>query len=116
MIDNRIFPYWHQYTERYCAAVKTRYGYDTTGQSNPEELAIVLGKIMIRYFYSLYYKYIKLNIFSRLKKDVLDDLPEKRREIIYLTGDSIEDKLTALKKVVLNIYHLMHLHNYLLGS
>jgi hypothetical protein len=33
-----------------------------------------------------------------LKKDVLEDLPAKRREIVYLSGDAIDNKMKELKK------------------
>lgn len=35
-------------------------------------------------------------LFRRLKKDVLDDLPAKRREIIYLSSDSINHRMKRL--------------------
>jgi hypothetical protein len=34
-----------------------------------------------------------------VKKDVLKELPDKVRKIVYLSGDRIDDQLVALKKV-----------------
>jgi hypothetical protein len=33
-----------------------------------------------------------------LKKEVLDDLPDKIREILYLSGDKIRNQLEALRR------------------
>ncbi|KAL7076057.1 hypothetical protein ACQ4LE_004562 [Meloidogyne hapla] len=82
MINPQIFPFYRPYAFRYCDGRSGRFGFEAKGQSNPEELKAVMEKIMIR----------------RLKKDVLDDLPEKRREIIYLSGDAIDNKMKQLQK------------------
>nr|CDJ84768.1 SNF2-related and DNA RNA helicase domain containing protein [Haemonchus contortus] len=53
------------------------------GCTNSEELSAILSKrVMIR----------------RLKKDVLTDLPDKRREVVYLSGDKIDTCMDSLKK------------------
>lgn len=55
------------YINRYCAAVKTRFGWDVSGASNLEELQIKLRQsVMVR----------------TLKEDVLQELPRKTRQII----------------------------------
>jgi len=60
---------WKHYVVRYCAATKTRWGWDVSGASNTDELNQLLrGKCMIR----------------RLKKDVLRELPAKIRKRVYL--------------------------------
>ncbi|KAF7634139.1 hypothetical protein Mgra_00006437 [Meloidogyne graminicola] len=82
MIDPKIFPSYKPYALRYCDGKAGRFGFEAKGQSNPEELKAVMEKIMIR----------------RLKKDVLDDLPEKRREIIFLSGEAIDNKMKQLLK------------------
>uniref|UniRef100_A0A915LVK7 SWI/SNF-related matrix-associated actin-dependent regulator of chromatin subfamily A-like protein 1 n=1 Tax=Meloidogyne javanica TaxID=6303 RepID=A0A915LVK7_MELJA len=82
MIDPKIFPYYKNYASRYCDGKMGRFGFEAKGQSNAEELKAVMEKIMIR----------------RLKKDVLEDLPEKRREIIFLSGDAIDNKMKQLLK------------------
>lgn len=60
---------WYIYVSRFCHGKKTRYGWDVRGASNQEELGRKLREqIMVR----------------RLKKDVLNELPEKTRQIITL--------------------------------
>jgi SWI/SNF-related matrix-associated actin-dependent regulator 1 of chromatin subfamily A len=63
---------WWKYAHRYCAAVSTRFGLDASGASNLDELHHALrSTIMVR----------------RLKKDVLTDLPAKRRQVIELPAN-----------------------------
>ena len=60
---------WRNYVVRYCAATKTKWGWDVNGASNTDELNLLLrSKCMIR----------------RLKADVLKELPAKIRRRIYL--------------------------------
>jgi len=65
------------YVKRYCDAKRSDsgYGWDFNGSSNLEELQQKLREsIMIR----------------RLKKDVMPELPAKRRQVVELTADSAE--------------------------
>jgi SWI/SNF-related matrix-associated actin-dependent regulator 1 of chromatin subfamily A len=63
---------WFAYAHRYCAAEKTRYGWDTSGASNLDELQARLREsILVR----------------RLKGDVLTELPPKRRQVIELPAN-----------------------------
>jgi SWI/SNF-related matrix-associated actin-dependent regulator 1 of chromatin subfamily A len=63
------FPNYFRFTERYCDAVTNGWGRDVSGASNLDELQTKLRQhLMIR----------------RLKKDVLTELPAKRRQIIEL--------------------------------
>lgn len=63
---------------RYCAGHKTRFGWDFEGSSHLDELQDVLRTtVMIR----------------RLKKDVLSELPPKRRQVLEFPA---EGKLAAL--------------------
>lgn len=68
----RIFPgasgtmSFTQYTRRYCAAKRKRFGWDVKGISNADELHQCLKKVMLR----------------RLKSQVLHDLPSKQRSIV----------------------------------
>ncbi|CAD6198956.1 unnamed protein product [Caenorhabditis auriculariae] len=57
--------------------------YLAKGCTNSDELSAVLFKrLMIR----------------RLKADVLNDLPEKRREVVFLSGNNINDRMKSLQK------------------
>jgi len=68
-----LFPSYLDYAKRYCAAHQGPFGLDTAGSSNLEELHLVLQKhAMIR----------------RLKKQVLTQLPPKRRQRIMLEVSS----------------------------
>ena len=64
-----------KFAQQYCGARRTNFGYDSSGSSNLFELQERLRQtVMVR----------------RLKKDVLKDLPPKRREIVMLEGDEVE--------------------------
>ncbi len=66
---------WKFYTERYCSAHYDRNGWDVSGASNLEELQEKLRtSIMVR----------------RLKKDVLTELPPKRRQVIEIPANGSE--------------------------
>jgi SWI/SNF-related matrix-associated actin-dependent regulator 1 of chromatin subfamily A len=66
MLDPGNWPFW-AYAKRYCAAFEGRFGWDMSGASNLAELQERLrSTIMVR----------------RLKRDVLTELPPKRRQII----------------------------------
>ncbi|MFQ5486441.1 MAG: DEAD/DEAH box helicase [Desulfobacterales bacterium] len=62
---------WWDFVHKYCAAKKTRFGIDTSGASNLQELKERISPFTIR----------------RLKKDVLKELPEKREQVIVLQPD-----------------------------
>ncbi|XP_028394418.1 SWI/SNF-related matrix-associated actin-dependent regulator of chromatin subfamily A-like protein 1 [Dendronephthya gigantea] len=83
-VNPKLFPSYHDYGIRYCAAIKNKFGWDYSGSSNMEELQLILEEcIMIR----------------RLKKVVLDQLPSKTREVVYLDPSLIKDKmLTGAEK------------------
>lgn len=66
---------FHEYGLRYCAAKECPWGWDYTGCSNMTELQLILEEsIMIR----------------RMKSDVLDQLPPKRRELVVLDPSLIK--------------------------
>lgn len=68
--DNKMF-----FAKRYCAATQGRFGWDFSGASHLDELQDKLrGLLLVR----------------RLKKDVLAELPAKRRQIIELPADTPE--------------------------
>jgi SNF2 family DNA or RNA helicase len=63
---------WKKYVTRYCHGHQTRWGWDVSGSSNLSELQEKLRtQLMVR----------------RLKKDVLTELPPKRRQIIELPAN-----------------------------
>lgn len=71
---------WKRYAERYCNGQSTRFGYDWAGSSNlPELQSRLRSRFMIR----------------RLKRDVLKELPPKRRQVVALEANS-----EALLKII----------------
>jgi len=72
-------PSFSNFTKRYCNPTPTQYGIDLNGSTCTAELHYVLQKMfMIR----------------RLKKDVLDQLPDKRRQMIEVaTNDKLVNQL-----------------------
>jgi len=62
-----------KFTSRYCRPRRTHWGMDYSGFANLRELGERLSPFMIR----------------RLKKDVLTQLPEKRRQVIELPNDGL---------------------------
>lgn len=98
ILNPLIFPSYMAFGTRYCAGRQGRFGYEMKGTSNSEELATILSKtVMIRYELNKR-STCSIMVFRRLKKDVLDDLPPKRREIIYLSGNSIDHRMKALRE------------------
>lgn len=72
-----LFPTFHQFGIRYCAGQQNRFGWDFSGASNMQELQLLLEeKLMIR----------------RLKKDVLSQLPSKRRQMVLLDPSLVKTK------------------------
>jgi hypothetical protein len=97
LVDPTIFPTWTSYALRYCDFKKTFFGYEAKGAEKLDELSLILKHaVMIRFVFKLMSNFMPS--FSRLKSEVLDDLPEKTREILYLSGDKINTQLKALKK------------------
>nr|XP_022916866.1 SWI/SNF-related matrix-associated actin-dependent regulator of chromatin subfamily A-like protein 1 isoform X1 [Onthophagus taurus] len=69
LIDSKFFGGFIGYSTRYCDGKTTSFGWDATGQSNLQELEIVLRKkFMIR----------------RTKADVLQSLSKKVQEVVVL--------------------------------
>ena len=63
-----IFPYFKQYAYRYCDPQPTPFGINWSGTSNTKELHWLLSTLMVR----------------RLKKQVLNKLPPKRRQKVEI--------------------------------
>jgi SWI/SNF-related matrix-associated actin-dependent regulator 1 of chromatin subfamily A len=71
---------FYKFAYRYCAAVQTKYGLDTTGASNLAELQTLLrSSIMIR----------------RLKTEVLTELPPKQRQVVALETNGAANVVAA---------------------
>ncbi|KAK6742222.1 hypothetical protein RB195_009842 [Necator americanus] len=83
LVNDKLFPNFHQFAIRYCDGKQGRFCFEAKGCTNSEELtAILLKRVMIR----------------RLKSQVLVDLPDKRREVVYLSGDKIDAQMSSLQK------------------
>ena len=68
-LDPERWPHFFKFALRYCGARKNSFGWDFSGATHLDELQLALrSTIMVR----------------RLKKDVLTELPAKRRQIIEL--------------------------------
>lgn len=68
---------------RYCDGKQTKWGWDFTGAAHMDEFQRELRKdLMVR----------------RLKRDVLTELPAKRRQIIELPSDGLEDVIADEEK------------------
>ena len=85
-IDPQQFGNFFQYAKRYCGAYRSRWGWDFSGATNLDELQDKLrSSCMIR----------------RLKKDVLTELPPKRRSVIELpqngSAKAVKAERDALK-------------------
>ena len=82
-IDGDAFGAYNKFTKRYCAPFKGRFGWDVSGASNVEELHGKLARVMVR----------------RLKRDVLSQLPEKRRQLVAVdaTGAALKESRDAVR-------------------
>lgn len=73
-LDPERWGNFYKFATRYCAAVRTRFGFDTSGSSNLDELRRELrGSVMIR----------------RKKSEVLKELPAKTRKIVLLDREAL---------------------------
>lgn len=76
-----IFNKFLQFADRYCDPKNGPFGRDYTGSSNVKELNFILNNLMIR----------------RLKKDVLSELPPKKRQkIVINTNDKVIKQIKIL--------------------
>lgn len=79
-LDPRGWPNMMKFAQRYCAAVHTRWGWDFSGASNCDELQMKLRSTMM---------------VRRLKKDVLTELPAKRRQVIEMPANGASAAVQA---------------------
>lgn len=69
LLDSTFFGNFYKYSERYCDAKTTKFGWDHSGHSNLQELELILAKkFMIR----------------RTKDQVLKSVPNKKQEVVTL--------------------------------
>ena len=80
-----LFPYFKQYAYRYCDPQPTPFGISWSGTSNTKELHWLLSTLMVR----------------RLKKEVLNKLPPKRRQKVEIKTD--EEILEKIKETRIKI-------------
>jgi len=82
-LDPQVFSNFMWYAKRYCNAQQGRHGWDFSGNSNLDELQDKLrSSVMIR----------------RLKKEVLTELPPKRRQVIELPANGCARMVAAENK------------------
>ncbi|KAJ3591822.1 hypothetical protein NHX12_006954 [Muraenolepis orangiensis] len=75
-----LFPRFHEFGMRYCAAKQLTWGWDYSGSSNLGELRLLLEEsLMLR----------------RLKTQVLSQLPAKQRKVVTVTIDGINTRTKA---------------------
>jgi SWI/SNF-related matrix-associated actin-dependent regulator 1 of chromatin subfamily A len=81
-INPNLFSSFHDFGLRYCDGKESRFGWDYSGYSNMNELRILLEeKLLIR----------------REKKDVMQQLPSKIREMVILNQNLVELNTKSLK-------------------
>ena len=81
MLRPDLFKNFSVFGNRYCDPKRNFFGMDWTGSSHPKELNFILKHIMIR----------------RLKKDVMNQLPPKKRQKVEIQTDSkIIKQITAI--------------------
>ena len=79
------FPNWRGYTNRYCGCLRGGYG-EVSEASNIEELSDVLRQSLMT---------------RRLKRDVLKELPSKRRQVLDVASNAAINKALASESAVL---------------
>eukprot|EP00696_Hemimastix_kukwesjijk_P010331 gnl/Hemi2/23027_TR7710_c0_g1_i1.p1 gnl/Hemi2/23027_TR7710_c0_g1~~gnl/Hemi2/23027_TR7710_c0_g1_i1.p1 ORF type:complete len:780 (+),score=147.86 gnl/Hemi2/23027_TR7710_c0_g1_i1:118-2457(+) len=72
VVDHSVFPNMKLFGNRYCDGKRGRFGVDFTGASHLTELNVILTKTVL---------------VRRLKKDVLTQLPPKRRQQVHIAID-----------------------------
>eukprot|EP01084_Bolivina_argentea_P013469 25285_1 len=94
MLAPQIWSDKHDFGVRYCAAKRGRFGWDYSGSSNLQELhALLRGAIMIR----------------RLKKDMLQNLPPKKRVLVEIEVLNERDKENLKRGLELLEHNSSHL-------
>uniref|UniRef100_A0A0K0E0S3 SWI/SNF-related matrix-associated actin-dependent regulator of chromatin subfamily A-like protein 1 n=1 Tax=Strongyloides stercoralis TaxID=6248 RepID=A0A0K0E0S3_STRER len=83
ILNSSITPKFYSFAERYCDGKRGPFGYVANGSTNPGEL-----KTLLSTFYMI----------RRYKKDVMNDLPDKMRQVVYLRGDIVDEAMENLDK------------------
>ena len=92
-ISPNTFQRFTPYAKRYCNARVGPFGWDTSGMSNEVELQVILSYLMIR----------------RLKRNVMTELPPKRREECVITiPDSARLRISPLFESFRECSRLIH--------
>jgi SWI/SNF-related matrix-associated actin-dependent regulator 1 of chromatin subfamily A len=94
ILEPNRWPNFYQFAHRYCAPVRTSWGWDFSGSSNREELAFELRKGLL---------------LRRRKKQVLTQLPPIVRQVIPLAVDP-SPLLEHLTKRVAELYGFDPMH------
>ncbi|CAG0918175.1 unnamed protein product [Notodromas monacha] len=85
LLNCRTFGNFQAFGIRYCDGKKTPFGWDFSGSSHMAELQMLLeDTVMIR----------------RLKKEVLEQLPAKERQVVLLDPSTIEKPTKAMNSLV----------------
>ncbi|CEF63687.1 SWI/SNF-related matrix-associated actin-dependent regulator of chromatin subfamily A-like protein 1 [Strongyloides ratti] len=83
ILNSSITPNYYKFASRYCNGQQGPFGYVANGSTYPDELKTILSTFfMIR----------------RYKKDVMNDLPDKLRQIVYLRGDFVDEAMATIEK------------------
>lgn len=77
ILDPKGWSSWWMFAHRYCAAHQTRFGLDTSGASNLEELKTKIAKYFLR----------------RTKEEVMKELPQKIRVEVPITLPKEHERL-----------------------
>lgn len=89
LLRPEMFPSSYRFKQRYCDPQSNDYGVTYKGASNLDELhEILTNYVMIR----------------RKKKDVLPELPEKRRQVIPFQIDNMQEYESAEENIIKYIY------------
>ena len=80
-----LFCYFKKFAYRYCDPQPTPFGINWSGASNTKELHWIISTLMVR----------------RLKRDILNNLPPKRRQKVFIKTDI--KFIEEIKKVRINI-------------
>ena len=82
MLGNPLGDSWFHFVKNYCNARQTQFGWDVSGSKNVGELGQKLRQtVMVR----------------REKKEVLKELPDKRRQVIEVSGSKYNKFIKAEK-------------------